>query len=59
MPRKATDGTFKPNQKEFLKLMQKRDTIQKTIDRNMRKRSKVDAQLSKYATWLQTLTAKQ
>lgn len=59
MPRKSNDGTFKPNQKEFLKLMQKRDSIQKIIDRNLRKRSKVDEELGRYAEWLKNLTAKQ
>ena len=57
MPRRTTDGTpIKTDTKTFVKLMTKREAIQKTITRQQRKLAKVDSQLGKFADWLKTLT---
>jgi len=58
MPRKSTaEKPLKTDTKSFLRLMQKRDTIQRAIARQQRKLSKVDSQLAQFAEWLTTLTA--
>lgn len=58
MPRKTTTETpLKSDTKTFLKLMTKRDSIQKAIARQQRKLAKVDSQLAQFADWLKNLTA--
>ena len=57
MPRKnTTEKLIKTDTKTFLRLMSKRESIQKTIARQQRKLSKVESQLGKFSDWLKNLT---
>jgi hypothetical protein len=52
----STEKPLKLNQKTFLKLMGKRETITKAIARQEKKLVKIDSELGKFADWLKNLT---
>lgn len=57
MPRKSnTEKPVELNQKNFLKLMAKREEIAKAIDKHQRKIEKINGQLSAFADWLKDLS---
>ena len=59
MPRKSnSEKPITMDQKTFLKLMEKREDIQKVITKNQKKLDKVNAQLAMFSDWLKALTVK-
>lgn len=54
MPKKSNKPT-ELNQKNFLKLMEKREKLQKDLNKVKRKLESVNTELGKYSQWLTTL----
>jgi hypothetical protein len=55
MPKPKPERPVKINKKTLLKLLSKREFIEKQIQKKQRHLAKIDKQISSFATWLKRL----